>query len=135
MMIFVDTSAIYALLDVADRYHQHAKAVWMEWIDRPLSFVYSNYIFLESFTLIQRRLGIEAAVRFVAEMAPAFRLLWVEPDVHKAALNACLAARRRDVSLVDYTSFELMRQFGIRTAFTFDRHFAEQGFEVVPPLG
>jgi len=35
---------------------------------------------------------------------------------------------RRDVSLVDYTTFEVMRREGIRQAFAFDPHFAEAGF-------
>lgn len=132
MVIFVDTSAIYALLDADDRYHPRAGAAWVEWIEQPVTFVYSNYILVESLTLIQHRLGMKAAQRFVTELAPAFRLHWIQPDVHTAALSAFLAARRRDVSLVDYSSFELMRHLGIRTAFTFDHHFAKQGFEVLP---
>jgi len=40
-----------------------------------------------------------------------------------------LTAARRQLSLVDCISFEVMRRRGIKTAFTFDDHFAEQGFE------
>lgn len=29
-------------------------------------------------------------------------------------------------------SFEIMRRLRLRRAFAFDRHFAEQGFELVP---
>lgn len=134
MFIFVDTSAIYALLDATDQFHPRARTAWIEWMDSSLIFVYSNYVLLESLTLIQRRLGMEAARRFIVELTPAFHLHWIQRDVHAAALGAFLAARRRDVSLVDYTSFELMRQLGLRMAFTFDRHFAEQGFEVLPAL-
>lgn len=134
MLIFVDTSALYALLDADDRYHPVARSAWTEWIEQPISFVCSNYVLLESLTLIQRRLGVDAAQRFVAEMVPVFRLRWIKLAIHIAALSAWIAARRWDVSLVDYTSFELMRQTGIRTVFTFDRHFAEQGFEVLPGL-
>ena len=35
---------------------------------------------------------------------------------------------RRDVSLVDWTSFELMRELGVVQAFAFDDDFASQGF-------
>lgn len=38
------------------------------------------------------------------------------------------AAARREVSLVDWLSFEVMRDRRIRHAFTFDNHFVEQGF-------
>jgi predicted nucleic acid-binding protein len=43
-----------------------------------------------------------------------------------------LAANRRSLSLVDCTSFEVMRQAGLDTVFTFDLHFREMGFKVIP---
>lgn len=39
---------------------------------------------------------------------------------------------RRQLSLVDCTSFEAMQRRGLTQAFTFDAHFAERGFEVIP---
>jgi predicted nucleic acid-binding protein len=35
-------------------------------------------------------------------------------------------------SLVDFFIFEIMRRLGIRSAFTFDRHFRLYGFEILP---
>jgi predicted nucleic acid-binding protein len=55
----------------------------------------------------------------------------VDEDLHQRAINALLAAGQRRLSLVDCTSFESMRQFGLRQAFAFDAHFAEQGFELL----
>jgi predicted nucleic acid-binding protein len=49
-----------------------------------------------------------------------------------AAMSALLAANRRTLSLVDCTSFEIMRESGLDTVFTFDAHFSEQGFKVIP---
>ncbi len=43
-----------------------------------------------------------------------------------------LIAARRQLSLVDCASFDAMRRLGITTVFTFDKHFAEQGFAQVP---
>jgi predicted nucleic acid-binding protein len=42
-----------------------------------------------------------------------------------------LVANRRDLSLVDCTSFEVMRRNGLEVVFTFDPHFHEQGFQVI----
>ena len=33
---------------------------------------------------------------------------------------------------VNCVSFEIMRQRGLRRVFAFDKHFEEQGFDVVP---
>lgn len=51
---------------------------------------------------------------------------------HGVAVTALLTAGKRQLSLVDCSSFEAMRRLGITSAFAFDRHFAEQGFEQVP---
>ncbi|MCU0722568.1 MAG: VapC toxin family PIN domain ribonuclease, partial [Planctomycetes bacterium] len=56
---------------------------------------------------------------------------WVSPEDHAAAVSAWLAARRKDLSLVDCASFEVMRRLGLRRAFAFDRHFEQEGFEKV----
>jgi predicted nucleic acid-binding protein len=133
MAIFVDTSAIYALLDADDCNHNRARTTWTGWLDHPVPLVCSNYVLLESIVLIQRRLGIVAVRRFHEEMAPLFHIHWVNDDLHAVGIGTLLAAGRCDLSLVDCTSFELMRRLGIRTAFAFDHHFAEQGFDLLPP--
>jgi predicted nucleic acid-binding protein len=132
MAIFIDTSAIYALLDAGDCNHDHAKTTWAGWLDHPPMLVCSNYVLLESIVLVQRRLGITVVRRFQEELAPLFHVHWVNHDLHSIAIGVLLAAGRRNLSLVDCTSFELMRRLGIRTAFAFDRHFAEQGFDLLP---
>jgi predicted nucleic acid-binding protein len=58
--------------------------------------------------------------------------IWVDEDVHRTAVAALLAAVRRNVSFVDWVSFELMRRRSIDAAFAFDRDFATQGFRTVP---
>lgn len=59
-------------------------------------------------------------------------IVWVDREMHAAAVSALLAAIRRRVSLVDWVSFEVMRRRGIETAFAFDRDFAVQGFGTIP---
>lgn len=132
MRIFVDTSALLAVIDGDDRFHPSAFRFWEHQLSGPAAFLTSSYVVLETTALIQNRLGIAAVSLLYGEILPVIRQEWVDPGLHQRAVAALLAARRRDVSLVDYTSFELMRRSGLRTAFTFDRHFAEQGFEVVP---
>ena len=132
MVIFADTSGIYALLDADDRNHARAKAAWVSWLDQATLLACSNYVLVETIALVQRRLGIEAARRFCQEMAPLFQVYWVDQELHSAAAGTLLTVGARNLSLVDCVSFELMRRMGIRTAFAFDRHFAQQGFRCLP---
>jgi predicted nucleic acid-binding protein len=55
--------------------------------------------------------------------------IWKEMVQRGRTLNT---ANRRQLSLVDYTGFETMRHLGIEKVFTFDEHFREQGFELIP---
>lgn len=56
----------------------------------------------------------------------------MDAAVHAEALEALLAAGQRNISLVDRTSFLVMRRHGIPRAFTFDADFAAAGFELIP---
>jgi predicted nucleic acid-binding protein len=132
MRIFVDTSAFLAIIDRADRFHPMGLETWVRLLSEDIDLITSNYIVLETTALIQHRLGLEAVALFYQDILPVFHLEWISPNLHWRAVGALLGARRRGISLVDYTSFELMREIGIRTAFSFDRHFAEQGFAVLP---
>ena len=49
-------------------------------------------------------------------------------DALLAVISALLAAAKKNLSLVDCVSFELMGNLGIRTAFAFDAHFKDAGF-------
>ena len=132
MIVFVDTSAIYALMDADDRNHAPASAAWAQWLDQPVQFLTSNYVLLESVALIQHRLGIPAARQFEAELTPVLSVHWIDADLHAIALKTMLAIGKRDLSLVDCTNIEMMRRLGRRTIFAFDRHYPEQGLTQLP---
>ena len=91
-----------------------------------------EYILVEVMALAQRRLGLGAVRRLVDDLLPLIEVAWVDPTLHAEARESLLAAGRRTVSLVDWTSFLVMRRHGVRRAFTFDDDFASEGFEVVP---
>ena len=132
MSLFVDTSASLALVDAAQSAHDEVAHVWHELLDAGRPLYTSNYVMVETLALVQRRLGL-AATREVADvLVPLLRPLWVDEGTHGAALSALVAAGRRQLSLVDCVSFELMRRHGFTDALALDRHFVEQGFNVLP---
>lgn len=132
MSTFVDTSALFAILDADDQNHERAKQAWMNLIAQGPELVCTSYILVEALALVQRRLGMEAVRVLQEDVAPILRVEWVDESTHDAGVAALLTAARRELSLVDCVSFNVMRRLGIKTAFTFDDHFAEQGFEQIP---
>ncbi|MEJ5309056.1 MAG: PIN domain-containing protein [Anaerolineae bacterium] len=131
-MIFVDTSAFLAILNSGDRFHAPAGAAWRTWITQDQRLITSNYIVLEATALVQHRLGVDAVATLHNDILPLLHIEWIDVALHNLGVNALLTHRQRQLSLVDCTSFALMRHLGIRHVFTFDRHFAEQGFICLP---
>jgi uncharacterized protein len=84
------------------------------------------------FALLQARLGVQAVRAFHDSALPVLQVRRITLADHEAATQAFLTAGRRRLSLVDCTSFQLMRRLGATRVFAFGRHFAEQGFEVLP---
>lgn len=131
-MIFIDTAAFYALLDARDPNHLAARTTMDRLRAADASLLTHEYVLVETSALIQRRLGIGVLRRFVDGLLPLVEVAWVDGHLHVEAREALLAAGRREVSLVDWTSFLVMRRHGVQQAFTFDGDFAAQGFEVLP---
>jgi predicted nucleic acid-binding protein len=75
---------------------------------------------------------MKAIRSFAEDILPVVAIHWVQQSEHEAAVAAVLAASRRNLSLVDCTSFLTMRAAGSRTALTLVGHFGEQGFEMTP---
>ena len=132
MSVFLDTSALFAVLDADDRYHAGADMVWRDLIAGTEDLVSTNYVLVETFALIQRRLGMAAVRTLDEDILPLVRVLWIDESDHRSGVTAFLTAGRRELSLVDCVSFLVMRRQDIRVAFAFDQEFQAQGFDTPP---
>jgi len=130
--VFIDTSALLAVLDADDAHHNAARPLWESIVAAGDTLVSHNYVLVETSALALRKLGLEALRVLEADIVPILRIIWVTRDIHNSAASAQLVAWRRSLSLVDCVSFEIMRRSGVRTAFSFDRHFKEYGYEISP---
>jgi uncharacterized protein len=132
MVIFIDTSALLALVDINDQFNSQAFSKWQQFLLDDETLTTNNYVLVESISLAQRRVGLEA-VRIIQErLAPYLDIDWLDEDMHIAAVERVLSVNRRNLSLVDCSSFDSMRRLGVQTVFTFDEHFRDQGFSVIP---
>lgn len=129
--IFVDTSALIALLDADDRHHDRARRTWKRVLESGDRLISTNYVLVEAFALAQSRMGPDLARVLEESFFPFLVVEWVDRATHAAGISAVLVAGRKKLSLVDCVSFEVMRRLAIRHIFCFDRHFREQGFTVL----
>jgi len=131
-MIYVDTSAFLAVVHAGDDQHERAFQTWQNLIENNERLICNNYVLVESIALVQHRVGMEALAILHNEIIPYMEVEWLDESLHNTIVDLALTTNRRQLSLVDLSSFDTMRRHNINIAFTFDSHFREQGFEVIP---
>jgi predicted nucleic acid-binding protein len=131
MRVFVDTSALYALLDASDQYHPNAVEILRILAQQAAEMITTNYVIVETIALVQNRLGMQAVNDFIQHIKPLLEIVWVTENIHQAAEAILLSRQQRRLSLVDCVSFVVMRELGISTAFANDQHFSSEGFSLL----
>lgn len=131
-MIYVDTSAFFAIVNEDDADHKIAMETWEHLIGANEKLMCNNYVLVESIALIQRRVDMDAVSILHNDIIPFLEVEWLDESLHNAIVELILASNRRQLSFVDHASFNTMRRHGISTVFSFDDHFRQQGFNVIP---
>ena len=121
MSLFVDSSVWYAGVDSSDVDNARAKAIFTT----GEALVTTDHVLVETWLLLRNRIHRKAAERFWEGLRSGVAL--IEPvglaDL-EAAWQIGLSFPDQDFSLVDRTSFAVMRRLGIERAASFDNHFA-----------
>lgn len=131
-MIYVDTSAFFALVNSDDQNHEAAHDTWKKLLQNSETLFCNNYILVESTALIQHRLGMDALKIWHEDIVPVLQIEWLDESLHNSVMQIAINTDRRTISFIDHSSFDSMRRHRIKTAFTFDEHFSQQGFDVIP---
>jgi predicted nucleic acid-binding protein len=126
--VFVDTSALVAVLHAGDENHARAARSFRALLESDEDLVTTSYVLVETVALLQHRFGLAAVRGFQDAVAPVLGVVWVDAEIHAEGAAALLTAGRRELSLVDCVGFTCMRRQGLTRAFHFDRHFRDQGF-------
>ena len=125
MSAFIDTSAFYAAADRGDAHRERVATLLAD----EEHLVTSDYVVLETWLLLRRRLGYAAAERFWRGIRAG--AVSAEP-VTAADLDAAWSIGERfedqGFSLTDRTSFAVMQRLGIHRAVTFDHDFTVYRF-------
>jgi predicted nucleic acid-binding protein len=129
---FVDTSLYAALANDADAHHHSALTVVRNLANARTRLVTTNFVAAETHGLVIARAGREAALRVLQSIiGTPEALVRVEADDERRAMQILIQYRDKDFSYTDAISFSVMERLNIRLAATFDRHFAQYGFQVL----
>ena len=98
------------------------------------SFVTTDYVLDEAITLTRFAHSQEKAVELAdATLSSRFtRVVYVGEELFASALKAFRQHGDKEWSFTDCASFALMKAEGVKAAFTFDPHFKQAGFDILP---
>ena len=128
--VFVDTSALMALLDADDPRHPGVRSVFEGLAADEL--LTHGYVVAESLAVVRRRLGVAGVTTLLDDVLPAIELLPVDVELHLSAQRRYRASLPTGVSFVDHVSLALMDREGIRTALVLDADFDRRDIEIIP---
>ena len=129
MTVFVDTSYFIALMQASDQWHAAAVAA-----DNPdLNLITSNEVVNETISLLRARNFLSLALDFLREirLGSEIYIVYVDAAIQSAAWDLFAKFAGAGASAVDCTSFAMMQRLGVKSAFTFDRHFRTAGFQII----
>ena len=130
---FVDTSALYALIDRKDAHHP----AMVERVQRRLGsrgrLVTTDYVVCEALNLANARAGHHVGVRILEliERSTAIRVEWIGSLRFEATKIFYRRHSDHRYSFTDCSSFVIMRELRISDVLTTDEHFTEAGFEIL----
>jgi predicted nucleic acid-binding protein len=134
-MIFVDTSAWYALEVEDEINHEKARSFLSELATGQHGVaITTDYVLDETMTLLQSKKGLPVSVAFIEKIrkSKSVRVFWVSESIFDKALDIFRKTIDSQWSFTDCTSFALMKDLAITKAFTLDNHFKQAGFHKLP---
>ncbi|MFB3885375.1 MAG: type II toxin-antitoxin system VapC family toxin [Thermodesulfobacteriota bacterium] len=134
MKLFVDTGAFIALTDADDENHRTAAAFYRNAKEKGIRFVTTNFVVCETMNYLRAKISHDIAVLFRENLKKSgfIEIVTVTPPIEDSAFAIFKQYSDKDFSFTDCTSFSIMRFLKLKSAFAFDKHFAQ--FEAISRL-
>lgn len=134
--LFIDTSGWAYYLDRQDALHQLIVMLVKQAALERRRLVTTNYIFTELVALLSSRYHLPrqqviAVVNAIKRDASVW-VVYIGREIDDEAWRLLESRLDKQWSLVDASSFVVMKRFGITEALTTDHHFSQAGFIRVP---
>lgn len=133
--VLVDTGAWLAAFSRRDQYHAAAAGELRRLRDQRIPLIVTDLILAELHLHLLYGLGAQRAADHLGTLKtdPMLEEVFSDRTLQESALADWIERfSDQPFSLTDAVSFATMQSLGIRSAFTFDHHFAVAGFRTLP---
>jgi predicted nucleic acid-binding protein len=132
--LFLDSAFVIALVFKADQSYAKAQITWERLTSERRKFVTTTFILDEAVTFLSSRGEHELAVEIGNQLltSPAIEMVDIERPLLEQGWEYFVRHHDKTYSLTDCISFVVMKREAILEALTFDAHFTQAGFQIVP---
>lgn len=128
--IFLDTGYLLALVNERDQYHQ--QAVELSRLYENSAFLTTDAVLLELGNALSRSYKTQAIEVLEYLMNDeSVTLVHLSQELFSDAFGRYCHYRDQQWGLVDCLSFVVMERYGVTQVLSFDRHFAQAGFQLL----
>ena len=120
--ILLDTNVLVSLYNTKDSLHPKAVALFQSLAKLKVQLVVSNYILLETYTILSQRSGKRQALEFgiFVRTKKPFLTRYISEDLDEKTWDVFKKVKNKDISFVDCSIIALAMQEDFELA-TFDR--------------
>ena len=134
--IFVDATVWIAIFDPRDQNHKKIARYWntLKSFSQPVRFFTSDYVLDEAYTLLKVYVNpsAPALLHKTIHESVITTVYFVGKKIYDEAWKIFAGYEDKKWSFTDCTSYVLMKQDGLIEVLTFDDHFRQMGFAVLP---
>ena len=128
-VVFVDTSAIAAVMNETDQHHTEAVRGFNHLVEKSYSLVLTNFVVAETHALfVNTTRNTALGLKWLREVAFIdFTVIRPSKPEEQEAIQLLSIHRDKLWSMVDTVSFVIMEKFTISYYFSFDEDFLQTG--------
>lgn len=132
-IVFVDTVAWIALANTRDSLHARAREIFDRLWSDDTRFLTSEFVLIELANALSSAAVRAQTANFIRSLqrSSSIEIVSSSTDLFDRGLELFESRSDKDWGLVDCTSFVIMSERNVETAFTKDRHFAQAGFTIL----
>jgi len=132
-ILFVDTSGWIEVFGKDSPFHKKARDILAQAVERGRPIITTNYVITEFIgngckKCNLTRVGLFKAIDEIAKLR-GIKIVYISAEIHKAEIIHLRNWPDKTWSLVDATSFHVMRKFGVTEALAKDEDFTQAGFK------